>query len=122
MLGRRPYWTFRCQSCMRCMAFCPAQAVEASHLLGVVAYLTGAIPATALATWLATHVPALAFLSEIAGRALLWVGVMVALGALYPLFHAALRVGWVRRFFTLATPTHYYRRYHEPETRVEELE
>ena len=101
MLGRRPYWTFRCQSCMRCMAFCPAQAVEASHLLGVVAYLTGAIPATALATWLATHVPALAFLSEIAGRALLWVGVMVALGALYPLFHAALRVGWVRRFLRL---------------------
>jgi NAD-dependent dihydropyrimidine dehydrogenase PreA subunit len=39
---QRPYWTFHCQSCMRCMAYCPTQAVEASHLLGVGAYLLAA--------------------------------------------------------------------------------
>ena len=106
---------------MRCMAFCPAQAVEASHLLGVVAYLAGAIPATALTTWLVARVPALAFLDGIAGRISVWIVGIIALGVLYPLFHRALRVGWVRRFFARATLTHYYRRYHEPETTLEDL-
>jgi len=41
---------------------------------------------------------------------------------LYPLLHFLLGVGWINRFFTLITPTHYYRRYHEPEATLKELE
>ena len=29
----RPYWTYSCESCMRCMGYCPEQAVEAGHSL-----------------------------------------------------------------------------------------
>ena len=47
---------------------------------------------------------------------------IVALGLAYPLFHYLLRVAWVSRIFTLATPTHYYRRYHEPGTTLKDLE
>jgi hypothetical protein len=47
---------------------------------------------------------------------------VVVLGLVYPLFHLALRIGWVNRLFTLTTPTHYYRRYHEPETALKDLE
>jgi Pyruvate/2-oxoacid:ferredoxin oxidoreductase delta subunit len=119
---RRPYWTFRCESCMRCMAYCPTHAVEANYLLGVAAYLVAAaIPTTALLTWLAARVPALAFLDGTPRWALESIYAIVVLGLAYPLFHFLLNVPWISWFFTRATPTHYYRRYHEPETLLKDL-
>ena len=121
--SRRPYWTFRCESCMRCMAYCPTQAVEASHLLGVGVYLlAGAIPTAAFLVWLAVRVPVLAFLSWTPGWVVESVNATIAIGLVYPIFHLLLRIGWVNRFFTHATLTHYYRRYHEPETTLKDLE
>jgi Pyruvate/2-oxoacid:ferredoxin oxidoreductase delta subunit len=120
---RRPYWTFRCESCMRCMAYCPTRAVEASHLLGVGAYLlAGVIPTKAVLAWLAARVPVLVFLSWAPGWVLVSVYAIVAIGLAYPVFHLLLRIGWVNRFFTRATLTHYYRRYREPETTLKHLE
>lgn len=78
--------------------------------------LAAAIPMIALLAWLAARAPALAFLSGTPRLVLESVYVIVALGILYPLLHFLLEVGWINRFFTLVTPTHYYRRYHEPET------
>jgi len=123
MQGRRPYWTFRCESCMRCMAYCPTRAVEASHLLGLAAYLlAGAIPTTALLAWLTARLPALAFLSGTPRWALESLYAVAALGLAYPLFHRLLQIAWANRLFTLTTPTHYYRRYHEPDTALKELQ
>jgi Pyruvate/2-oxoacid:ferredoxin oxidoreductase delta subunit len=127
MLGRgrrrRPYWTFRCQSCMRCMGFCPTRAIEANYLLGVGAYLlAAAIPTTAVLSWLTARVPALAFLSRTPRWALETLYAIAVVGLAYPLFHLLLRVRWVNRFFSLTTPTHYYRRYHEPGTALEDLD
>lgn len=120
---RRPYWTFRCESCMRCMAYCPTQAVEASHLVAVGVYLlAGAIPTTALLLWLAVRVPLLAFLSWTPGWVVESINALIAIGLTYPIFYLLLRIGWVNRFFTHATLTHYYRRYHEPETTLKDLE
>lgn len=47
MWGRRPYWSFACESCMRCMGFCPSQAVEVGQAWGVALCLlgTGSLPA-----------------------------------------------------------------------------
>jgi Pyruvate/2-oxoacid:ferredoxin oxidoreductase delta subunit len=121
--SRRPYWTYHCESCMRCMAYCPTKAIEASHLFGVGAYLlAGAIPVGALLLWLGTLVPGLAFLSRIPRWVLQSVMPIMTIVAIYPLFHLALRVRWLNRFFTVATLTHYYRRYHEPETRLDDLD
>ena len=121
--SRQPYWTFRCQSCMRCMAYCPTQAVEASHLLGVGIYLlAGAIPTAAVLTWVADRAPVLAVLRLTPGWVLESLTAIAILGLAYPLFHLALRIGWVNRFFTHATLTHYYRRYHEPETTLKNLD
>ena len=120
---RRPYWTFRCESCMRCMAFCPTRAVEANYLLGVSAYLlAGAIPTTAFLAWLAIRVPVLGFIGWTPRWVLESVIAVVAIGLVYPIFHLILRIEWVDRFFTHATLTHYYRRYHEPETTLKDLE
>ncbi len=118
----RPYWTFRCESCMRCIGYCPARAVEANYLLGVGAYLlAAAVPTTALLAGLTARVPALAFLNRAPRWVLESLLALAVLGLAYPLVHLALGVPWVSRFFTCATPTHYYRRYHEPETTLDDL-
>jgi len=120
---RRPYWTFRCESCMRCMAYCPTRAIEANYLLGVGAYLlAAAIPTTALLAWMAARVPALAVLDGIPRWMLESFYAVAILGLAYPLFNRALRIRGVNRILTLTTPTHYYRRYHEPETTLKDLE
>jgi Pyruvate/2-oxoacid:ferredoxin oxidoreductase delta subunit len=126
MLGRgsrRPYWTFRCESCMRCMGYCPTQAIEVNYLLGVGAYLLAAIiPTTALLSWLTARLPALAFLGWMPPLVLETLYAIAVVGLAYPLFHLLLGVRWVNRLFTLITPTHYYRRYHEPDAALEELD
>jgi len=119
----RPYWTFRCESCMRCMAYCPVQAVEANHLLAIGVYLAAALlPTTALLAWLAARIPPLAFLMGAPRWILESVYALIILGLWYPLFHMLLSVSWINRFCTRTTLTHYYRRYHEPETTLRDLQ
>lgn len=121
-VGPRPYWTFRCESCVRCMAYCPVQAVEASHLLAVgVYFLANLIPLVSLLIQLAARVPALAFLGKTPGWLIAWVNIIIVLDLLYPIFHLSLRVREFNWFFTHATLTHYYRRYHEPSTSLKDL-
>ena len=107
---------------MRCMAYCPVRAVEANYLLGVGAYLLAAlVPTVTVLAWLATRIPALAFLSRVPRWALESIYAIVALAVAYPIVHLFLRTPWINRFFTLTTPTHYYRRYHEPGTTLTDL-
>ena len=47
---------------------------------------------------------------------------LAAILAAYWLFWQALRLRPLRWVFTKLTPTHYWRRYHEPHTRVVDLE
>ena len=46
----KPFWRYNCESCMRCAAFCPKDAIEAGHSWGVLLYYITAIP---VATYLA---------------------------------------------------------------------
>jgi Pyruvate/2-oxoacid:ferredoxin oxidoreductase delta subunit len=120
--NRRPYWTFRCESCMRCMAYCPQKAVEASHLLAVILYvLAGAIQTAGLLTRLGTRIPLLGFLLDIPGWIVGWGNSLIVLSLLSPAFYWVLSIKWVNVFFTHATLTHYYKRYREPETTLQEL-
>jgi formate hydrogenlyase subunit 6/NADH:ubiquinone oxidoreductase subunit I len=118
----RPYWTFRCESCMRCIGYCPMHAVEASHLLAVGTYLlAGTISSAAALNWLMARVPLLAFLGLVPRWVLESANAVLALALIYPLFHLLLRMRGINWFFTHATLTHYYRRYHEPETGLKDL-
>lgn len=120
---RRPYWTFLCESCMRCMGYCPTRAVEANYLLGIGTYLlAAAIPTAVLLAWLRVRVPALSFLVGVPGLLVETIYAVVIMGLAYPLVHLLLRVRWINRFFTLITPTHYYRRYHEPDVTLKDLD
>jgi ferredoxin len=119
----RPYWTFRCESCMRCMGYCPVRAVEASHLLAAGTYLvTRTIPTTAILAWVTARIPLLAALNDLLQWVLKWANTILVLATIYPLFHLLLRIRGINWFFTRATVTHTYRRYHEPETSLKDLE
>jgi hypothetical protein len=118
----RPYWTFRCESCMRCIGYCPARAVEASHLLAIGIYLLArAVPTAAALAWLTARVPLFSFARHVPRWILVWINALVALALAYPLFHLLLKVRAINQFFAHATLTHYYRRYHEPDTRLKDL-
>lgn len=30
-IDNRPFWTFKCESCMHCMSYCPHRAIETAH-------------------------------------------------------------------------------------------
>jgi Pyruvate/2-oxoacid:ferredoxin oxidoreductase delta subunit len=110
----RPYWTFSCESCMRCMGFCPEQAVQASHpggvLLWYVTRLTLAAFAASLVT-LPTPLPLIA-------------GYVIRLSvfslAYLPFWYLG-RFSPVNGFYFRTTLTRWYRRYHEPETTISDL-
>lgn len=112
----RPYWTFDCENCHRCMAYCPRHAVEAGHSWAVLLYFAASIPAGWFAaTWLSGWHPWLQWLGLIPIK-------LVSIAAAYLLFWWLLRVPAINALFTWTTLTHFYRRYHEPQTRLIDLE
>lgn len=119
----RPYWTYACLSCTRCRNYCPRNAVEASYPLAALILWVTSFP---LVAWLLTA------LTRLVGGVSLWqnglvgdlLSILVILtitDGLSLLFMFALRLPWFNRLVTLLTPAHYYRRYHEPQTRITDL-
>lgn len=121
--GDRPYWRHTCESCMRCMGYCPTKAIEASHLAVAFLVFVTIFPAVPLmASVLSALIPGFDILTLPGGW---W--------ALYTLYTYPLiyitgfllrflsRIRPVNTLLTLATGTHYYRRYHEPGTKLKEL-
>jgi len=105
------------------MGYCPTRAIEANYLLGVGAYVLAAlIPTAALLSWLEARLSVFAFLRAVPSLVLETVYAIVILALACPIFHVLLGVRWVNRLLSLLTPTHYYRRYHEPDTALEELD
>lgn len=119
----RPFWTYRCENCMRCMGYCKKHAVEAGHSWAVLQYYLVTIPVMAkILSWL-TVSTGVSF--EIKND---WAMVLLesfyflpAVFLSYWLFWMLIRVPVVNTIFSVSTLTHYFRRYHEPETRLKDL-
>ena len=123
MRGGRPFWRHNCESCMRCMAFCPEKAIEASQgWCAMLCYVTLLPVAHMLLRWLGGYLP---FAAEIRRHV---PGLLIELPYIYlVIFLAYYPLYWLTRtrffnaLFTWTTGTHYYRRYHEPGTRLADL-
>lgn len=113
----RPSWSQLCESCMRCMGFCPTRAVEVGHSWLLLMALLSLVPLALFWTPLSNIEP-LGLLGV--GVAYLVFSYAGMIGA-YGLFHRALESGPVRRFFSATTFTRFFRRYHEPSTRLKDL-
>jgi Pyruvate/2-oxoacid:ferredoxin oxidoreductase delta subunit len=117
IIDDRPYWSFYCESCMRCINMCPQQAIETSHSMA------------ALMIAVATSLPISYYLSvlvnktgltlshsamHIAGLVLNWLLTLTIIYFIYILMFALLHHPLVNRFFVYTSLTYYWARYKAP--------
>ena len=119
----RPYWTFECESCMRCMAFCPKRCVEAGHSFAAIMFYVGSIPLWAyLLDAVVARYEWFAPSANLWTEALLYIVYSIAVMFVsYAVLDVIVRVPLINRIFTYTTLTSVYRRYHEPSTKLREL-
>jgi len=121
-LHPRPFWTYRCESCMRCMAFCPQTAIEVNQpwVIGLFFYIV--MP---LSTWLAIRVVNFAQLPywwNVFIYGVVYLVTYLSLVAVsYLILFGLTQFKWLNAMLTHTTFSHYYRRYREPATQVNDL-
>ena len=119
----RPYWSFTCESCMRCMAYCPANAIEAGHSWGVILYFIVTAPLSLyLVNMLRGIIPGMGeYMATSLSYGVYLLQYFLSLFICYWVFILITRIPVLNALFTYTTLTHYYRRYHEPGTGIYKL-
>lgn len=117
---KRPFWTYHCENCMRCMGYCRKKAVEAGHSWAFLLTIIMAVPVVANITAGLTNT-----IGGFLGINNYWLMVLVealyyipALFLSYWIFWMLIRIPAVNTIFSITTLTHYFKRFHDPETRV----
>jgi Pyruvate/2-oxoacid:ferredoxin oxidoreductase delta subunit len=119
----RPYWTYHCEVCLRCMGFCKKRAVEAGHSWMIILYFVSSIP---FINWIISYLNQfLPFLGAIRysrlGFLFYFANFFIATIIAYWLFWYLVRLPIINDLFASTSLTHYFRRYHEPSTRLRDL-
>lgn len=122
----RPYWLYKCEACLRCLSYCQQKAVEAGHSWAVILYLIwiwGYPIMLYVFNFLGFHLP---FLHSTMNYYMMWIAMAVYLYPAYIIayfvFFNLIRLKPINKLFTFTTLTHFYRRYHEPETSLLDLQ
>lgn len=116
-----PYWTYNCESCMRCMAYCPEKAVEAGHSWGVILYFVSSTGVSMYLLNLLVPYTGEFVMNRWLSHLLQYAYLLASMAAAYWLFSLFLRVPLINNIFTHTTFTHVFGRYHEPETKALDL-
>ncbi len=112
MIGKRkpkPYWRLRCESCMRCIGYCPEKAIEVGHSWAVMLFMIAG----------SSGIPALIINYTIPNNLLTqwWIILLTILLAFpcmviaYYIFHLINRVHFINKLFSFTTFTRLYRKY-----------
>jgi Pyruvate/2-oxoacid:ferredoxin oxidoreductase delta subunit len=120
-----PYWTYRCESCMRCATLCPENAIEIGQSWGVLVFYIGTIPFSVyFLNILGEHIGGIdqirgTFYAEIIEVLFWYPSIFIP----YFIFQLFLRIPIVNWIFTHTTMTHFkwWGRYREPGTRLKEI-
>ena len=127
MLGKenpRPLWRYNCEHCLRCMNYCRQKAVEAGHSWGVLLYFLCGFPlALYIFRYAWGHYPVVKnyynyWTFEIVNCIYYYPVIIIA----YYIFYQLIRVRFINSIFTYTTLTRIFRRYHEPETSLNDLQ
>ena len=120
---KRPYWTYHCEVCLRCMGYCNKRAVEAGHSWAVLLYFLVSIPVLSYLLYrlntVYDKIPMLG--SYFSYEIIYFIEFFFALFLSYWVFWQLIRIPMVNKIFSYTTLTHYYRRYHQPETRLKQM-
>jgi len=120
---KRPYWTYHCEVCLRCMGYCNKRAVEAGHSWAILLYFLGSVPVMSYLVYrlheMYNKIPKLGyFLPYISIYYIDWITVLILS---YLVFWYLIRIPIFNTVFTYTTLTRYYRRYHQPETMLKHM-
>ncbi len=112
-LGNRPYWKIYCEGCMRCMAYCPQKAIQASWawLIFVIWFSFSSI---FVGVFLDLFPGLKGLFHGLPVSIMNAVTVLAAYCILYFFFHLLSRIPFVNRILRITTPTSFWRRYHAP--------
>ncbi|MBU2514908.1 EFR1 family ferrodoxin [bacterium] len=123
--GKRayPFWTYHCENCMRCMAYCRRKAVEAGHSWAVALFYLTSVPLVFwISVWLHQQFPWIPRINNY------WVNELLNIFYFLPALIISYRIFWylirfrpLNTLFTYTTITRYLRRYHEPETKLKQM-
>lgn len=117
----RPYWTFACESCMRCMGYCPNQAVEVSHSFAIILYFLMTLPVSVyILNELGESAPMGPYLFVVSALLNYSYILFVFFIANLVLFLLT-QIPLLNKLCTYTTLTHIYRRYHEPDTKLGDM-
>lgn len=129
MKGNRaplPYWKYNCEACLRCMSYCRQKAVEAGHSWAAIIYLIwiwGYPIVLYMFNFFGFHLP---FVNTTMHYYMLWIVMAIYLYPAYIIAYFAffhlLRLKPLNTLFTYTTLAHFYRRYHEPEIALIDLQ
>ena len=119
----RPYWTYHCENCLRCMGYCPKKAVEAGHSWAVLLYFITSVPVLAFAFGRLHETAKFVALDNDNAFFEMFnlLYILPALFLAYWIFWHLIRYPVVNSFFSYTTLTHYYRRYHHPQTKLKDM-
>ncbi|MCU7492787.1 MAG: hypothetical protein HF312_17565 [Ignavibacteria bacterium] len=117
IMDGRPYWSFKCESCMRCMNICPKNSIQTAHTFVVLAFIVlSFIPysfwLTAIASKYFFGASGLAF--DLLYKAAGWSFRMLFLFIAYHVLHFMIKNRVISDFFTYTSLTRYWRRYRAP--------
>ncbi len=118
----RPFWTHACEACIRCMAYCQRRAVQVSQPWTVLLiYLSTLLTAELLSQGILWTTGRVVQLPGVLGEIASIVAGYIMVIALYYGYWLLSRFGPTRVMLTYTTPTRYFRRFHEPDTRVTDV-
>ena len=124
--GRRiPFWKYNCESCMKCAAFCPHNAIEVGHSWGVILYFITAFPISVyLLSLIGEDSTSIGRLDrDWVGNVLNIIYFYLAIFVSYYIFSLLIRIPLLNYLFTHTTMTHlsFWGRYREPKTKLKDL-
>jgi ferredoxin len=124
MKAGRPFWKFTCENCMRCVNYCPRAAVQAHLPFWILLWLFVLHPLARKAEEFAASCGPLSMplLGVLMGGAVYVLATFLLVMAFYQVWDKLLKIDRVNRLFEFTAPTHYYHRYHEPDTAWKDYE
>jgi Pyruvate/2-oxoacid:ferredoxin oxidoreductase delta subunit len=115
--NNRPYWTFSCESCMRCINICPSKSIQASHSL-IMIFLTifTIIPVSLWIDWMIRKYSAIQGIKMLRHIDFIisWLISLFVVYFLYLLLFYLMQLRWVNLFFEYTSLTKFWRRYMSP--------
>ncbi|NQU84174.1 MAG: 4Fe-4S binding protein [Mariniphaga sp.] len=124
-VNKRPFWTYRCESCMRCVNICPQRAIETAHsYVGILILISSFVISPFLISLLKSW-GMLDFFDQSVITKNLWTVIytiifLVFVFISYGFLHFFMRFKVVNRIFAYTSLSKYkfWRRYKAPKVRI----